>query len=377
MKALVLVRIHCMQTGPPLVCLAIMDSADSSNLDPAPRSAFYPIARSSELKSAPMAVELFGTPLVLYRDATGRAAALLDRCPHRNAPLSMGKVRTGEIECPYHGWRFDGEGRCKAIPGLVSLGKPLRFRVPSYAAAELDGWVYVYGKAGERPNGPPPRFPFADDPRYTRVHAAIVAEGTIRDFAENALDVPHTAFLHRGLFRTQKKTHRVEVVVRRSRHWVEAQYIGEPRPEGLIGRLLAPGGGEVEHYDRFFSPTTAQVEYRLGESSHLVVTTMFTPLGPEKTLFAAEAAVCLPSGIPTRTLAPALKPLAMQILGQDLRMLRIIKEHNRRFDGPRYASTELDVLGAHIEAILRGSENEAEGPYGDEPVEVARVEMEI
>lgn len=342
--------------------------------DPAPRDAYYPIARSSALKSAPMAIELFDTPLVLYRDESGRAAALLDRCPHRNAPLSLGRVNSGELECPYHGWRFDGDGRCKAIPGLVQLGKPLRYRVPSYSVVESDGWIFIYGRAGERPSDGPPRFPFTDDPRYTRVHAAVVAEGSIRDFAENALDVPHTAFLHRGLFRTQKKTNRVEVVVRRSRDWAEAEYIGEPRPEGLIGRLLAPGGGEVVHFDRFFAPSTAQVEYRLGETSHLLVTTMFTPLTSAKTLFAAEAAIRLPSAIPTRTIAPALKPLAMQILGQDLRMLRIINEHNRRFDGPRYSSTELDVLGEHIEQILRG---EADASLGDEPIETARIEMEV
>lgn len=351
-----------------------MPHSPQTKPDPAPRAAYYPVMRSNALKSSPKSIELFDTPLVLYRDERGEAAALLDRCPHRNAPLSLGRVNAGELECPYHGWRFDGEGRCKAIPGLVQLGKPLRVRVPSYHVVEADGWIFVYGKAGERPSEGPPRFPFADDPRYTRVHAMVEAEGSIRDFAENALDVPHTAFLHRGLFRTQKKTNRVEVVVRRARDWAEAEYIGEPRPEGLIGRLLAPGGGEVIHFDRFFAPSTAQVEYRLGETSHVLVTTMLTPLSADKTLFAAEVAIRLPAGIPTRTIAPALKPLAMQILGQDLRMLRIIKAHNRRFDGPRYASTELDVLGAHIEAILKGDEGT---PHGDEPIETARIEMEV
>jgi phenylpropionate dioxygenase-like ring-hydroxylating dioxygenase large terminal subunit len=59
-------------------------------------------------------------PLVLFR-SQGRAAALLDRCPHRNVPLSLGRVLAdGRLECAYHGWQFDYEGVCRKIPGLAN-----------------------------------------------------------------------------------------------------------------------------------------------------------------------------------------------------------------------------------------------------------------
>ena len=62
----------------------------------------------------PVKRTILGSPLVLFRDAEGRAAALVDRCPHRNAPLSFGRIRPDDrtLECGYHGWRFDGAGRC-------------------------------------------------------------------------------------------------------------------------------------------------------------------------------------------------------------------------------------------------------------------------
>ena len=74
---------------------------------------------SAELARRPIARTILGTPLVLFRTA-GKAAALLDRCPHRNAPLSHGKIVEGLIECPYHGWAFDGAGECRRIPGMPS-----------------------------------------------------------------------------------------------------------------------------------------------------------------------------------------------------------------------------------------------------------------
>src|SRR5437764_226212 len=70
-------------------------------------------AMSREIRDHPVATTLFGTPLVLFRGASGRVGALLDRCPHRNVPLSLGQVgRDGTLQCAYHGWRFDTAGAC-------------------------------------------------------------------------------------------------------------------------------------------------------------------------------------------------------------------------------------------------------------------------
>ena len=66
---------------------------------------WYVACQSKELRKKPLARTVVGLPLVLFRDAEGRAQALLDRCPHRNAPLSLGRVTNeGRLECAYHGW---------------------------------------------------------------------------------------------------------------------------------------------------------------------------------------------------------------------------------------------------------------------------------
>ena len=81
-------------------------------------SQWFIVAMSRELKKKPLARMLMGIPLVLFRDGEGKPGALLDRCPHRNVPLSLGRVapESGQLECAYHGWRFDRGGACRFIP---------------------------------------------------------------------------------------------------------------------------------------------------------------------------------------------------------------------------------------------------------------------
>ena len=82
--------------------------------------------------------------------------------------------------------------------------------------------------------------PYSDDPRYTVVRHEMELDGTVHAAAENALDVPHTAYLHGGLFRTSKARMEIGVVLRRWHDRAEAEYIGESAPPGVLGRILAP-----------------------------------------------------------------------------------------------------------------------------------------
>ena len=104
------------------------------------REFWYIAARSRDLSGAPIARTVLGERLVLFRRKDGFPAALLDRCAHRNAPLSRGTVRDGCVECPYHGWLYNAYGRCVEIPSLrgSELPKP-RVRVPAFLVEEEIG----------------------------------------------------------------------------------------------------------------------------------------------------------------------------------------------------------------------------------------------
>ena len=91
---------------------------------------------SQELRRRPLARTVLDLPLVLFRDRHGAPAALLDRCPHRNVPLSAGRCLDGEIECGYHGWRFATAGTeaTRVAPRSTTESRPgTSTQVPSVA----------------------------------------------------------------------------------------------------------------------------------------------------------------------------------------------------------------------------------------------------
>lgn len=291
-------------------------------------------------------------PLVLFRGAGGVVSALSDRCPHRNVPLSMGTVRGGELECAYHGWRFDPAGQCVAVPGLVSAEVSLKSRcVERFATRELDGFIWVYATPGVEPTHEPFRFPHLETRGYTSVRRGFVVNASLHAALENTLDVPHTGFLHGGLFRTAEKKNVLEVVVRRGARHAEAEFFGEPVPRGLVGRILAPGGGVVEHVDRFLLPSIAQVEYRLGVASHLMATTFFTPVSDDETRVYAVVTFKLP--LPGWLVKPFVLPIATRIFAQDTVMLAAQRAQVKKFGGEKFTSTELDVLGPQMTRLIK------------------------
>ncbi|HEX3853868.1 MAG TPA: aromatic ring-hydroxylating dioxygenase subunit alpha [Polyangiaceae bacterium] len=326
---------------------------------------WYVACQTDELTDKPIARTILGTPLVLFRGAAGKAGALLDRCPHRNVPLSLGRVvGAGVLECAYHGWQFETDGRCAHIPGLLTLGTGSKQRrAPAAAVREQDGFVWIYPELDQQPESEPFALPQAGSD-YARVVREVETEASLHATIENALDVPHTAFLHRGLFRGGKPSE-IEATVRRAADRVEVQYDGEPRPSGIAGRVLSPGGGTVEHWDRFILPSIAQVEYRLGRDVHFRVTSLCTPENDFRTRM--WAVVEFRTRFPSRAVQRILEPFALRIFGQDARILRAQTENIRRFGGEQFMSTDLDFLGPHIWRLLKQAESGE--PGGDLVVE--------
>lgn len=337
-----------------------------------PMAAFYIACTSAELGKTPLARSILGLPLVLFRDGEGKASALLDRCPHRNVPLSVGTVTQGTLQCAYHGWRFDGAGECRFIPSLKGEVAARARNAPAFPVRELDGFVWVYPTAGATPTEEPYRFRLIDDPAYGVARHVVEAPGTLHATLENALDVPHTQFLHRGLFRSESRGITIEARVRRWSDRVEAEYVGEPRPTGMVGKLLSPSGGVVTHFDRFILPSVAEVEYRIGEENHILVVTAMTPISDFLTR--VYSVVCFRSRMPRFIVEPVVVPVALKIFAQDAEMLGRQTELVKRFGGEQFASTEIDVLGKHIWRLLRAKERGKVTP-GDAVLEEETIEL--
>ncbi len=111
------------------------------------RNYWYPIVQSHELPAeSPVGITCLGEDLVLYRDSKGGPRVLFDRCPHRYVKLSVGRVFGDELQCSFHGLRFDGAGTCTLIPWEQPMNPAIqrKLSVRSYKAAEVGGVVWAY-----------------------------------------------------------------------------------------------------------------------------------------------------------------------------------------------------------------------------------------
>jgi phenylpropionate dioxygenase-like ring-hydroxylating dioxygenase large terminal subunit len=166
------------------------------------QNAWYPVAYLKDLDpTRPTPFTLLGQDLVpWFEGSSAQWRALADVCPHRLVPLSEGRLNgAGELECPYHGWSFNGEGRCTAIPQAPagSNTSPQRSQCRHYATAEAQGLLFVFaGEADVASSEPLPLVPVLEEEGW-------LVQDTFRDLPmdaltllENVLDVSHVPFTH-------------------------------------------------------------------------------------------------------------------------------------------------------------------------------------
>lgn len=173
----------------------LVEVAPSTPMGELLRRYWHPVAISSEIApGSAKPVRLLDENLVLFRTAKG--LSLLDeRCPHRGASLAYGMVEDNGLRCPYHGWLFDGTGRCREQPNEnAEHGFRDRIRQQSYPVEEAGGLVFAY--LGPAPTPPFPLFDlFADDGVERTIRTATLPVNWVQ-IAENGLDPVHLECLH-------------------------------------------------------------------------------------------------------------------------------------------------------------------------------------
>jgi phenylpropionate dioxygenase-like ring-hydroxylating dioxygenase large terminal subunit len=171
------------------------------------RRSWYPVAFLADLDRArPAAFTLLGDDLVIWWDqADQQWRAFADVCPHRLVPLSEGRLNeAGQLECPYHGWTFRGDGLCTAIPQApAEVAASPRSRCRTYATATGQGLLFVFaGDPLDSADVPLPLVPQLEEPLGAGERPWLVQD-TFRDLPydaltllENVLDVSHVPFTH-------------------------------------------------------------------------------------------------------------------------------------------------------------------------------------
>ena len=161
---------------------------------------WYPICTSAELQATePVAAQIFGLQYVAFRDTEGVPHVLANTCVHRGGSLARGTVKDGCIVCPYHGWRYGGDGKCQLVPSFEEGSKiPARAKVDSYPVKEQYGIVFAF--LGDLPEEQRP--PLYEIEEYGdeawREHELILLDINCyyERSMENGVDFVHNEFVH-------------------------------------------------------------------------------------------------------------------------------------------------------------------------------------
>ncbi|MFT8246859.1 Rieske 2Fe-2S domain-containing protein [Roseomonas sp. BN140053] len=138
---------------------------------------------------------LLGRDVLLFRRQDGTPAAIQNRCPHRSAPLSMGRLVGDTVVCGYHGFTFDASGTCIRVPSQERV--PRNLRIQSYPAVERGPFIWVWMGDAERAD--PASIPAQDwltDARFDHVEGYFHVGCNYLSLHENVLDLTHVPFLH-------------------------------------------------------------------------------------------------------------------------------------------------------------------------------------
>lgn len=239
------------------------------------RNAWYVAAFETEVRESPFARTILDEPVVLFRSGS-KVAALANRCVHRAAPLALGRVLDGFLQCGYHGLVFDSNGICVEIPGQAKI--PPGAQVQSYPTVQRYGWVWIWmgdpAKADERLL---PNYWWVDSPEWKttpgRDGTPLYVRGNYLLVADNLFDVTHLPYVHATTIGADSITE-FPSTTERLEHAVKMSRIVRDRPPAPFYSKAGAFKGNV---DRWLMTTTEIPCYIHNDSASVEVGSGITP----------------------------------------------------------------------------------------------------
>jgi phenylpropionate dioxygenase-like ring-hydroxylating dioxygenase large terminal subunit len=313
------------------------------------RDRWFPLARSDKVGPIPIAVLAFGRPFALVRDPALGVLAFEDRCPHRGAPLSLGRLSSLGLTCAYHGWTFGADGHCRSLPGGIAGQPDTDIRVQVFPVHERDGLIWISAKD----SNPLPRRALELDPTRRRLLGQFNWHAPILEAQENFLDALHTPFIHPGIVRKHPQRAAVRVLLQRTEDGFMVDYSGQPRQTGWLYRLFESPRTSERAY--FSGLSMAQLEYRYQSGWVLWISLYFTPETATSTHVFATLHVA-GRWAPAWVIRLLVLPLLTHVGRQDQFILEQQELTRRHFPQRHHVVTELDIARPYLEAAWNGRE---------------------
>lgn len=328
---------------------------------------WYIVAESHELGlNQVISRSILGEWLAIFRDHSGKVSALQDKCLHRTAQISRGKVVNGELQCPYHGWKYNGQGTVTHIPSMGPTFKPGSKCSKTYQVIEQQKYIYVRLSSQET-EVIPFSMPCYGEKGYTTIRLQNLFKNNVTNCAENFVDIPHTTFVHPKIFRDAKHEKFGAHIVREEGR-VKVTYKNEKKNFGWFSWFLNPTGEEIGHTDEFFVPNITSVHYRFGGKNHFIITSQSVPVNENETLVYTD--LTYNYGIWTLPSRPLVKWQAQTIIDQDVEILNNQMKTIKKY-GAHFQNSPADIIHTWIESI------QEEVAQGRDPKLLPKKEAEI
>jgi len=335
------------------------------------RNCWYVICASDELANdRPLACELAGNPVVLYRTSTGEPVAMEDRCSHRLAPLSRGRIEGDHLRCMYHGICFNREGRCVEVPGQAA--KPGALKQAVYPTFEQYGWIWLwYGDPGAADlDLLPPTELIDPDIWYVQFGDMTYAADHVL-ISDNLCDLSHLAYVHENTLGTvgsdqwainKPRISQLERGVRVDRWLTDSQmppFLGGIGDAFITYDYLLPGVFALR--SKFFTAGVAAACNYGDPADHVPLHTgaslqAVTPLGPGRAryFFSVSAPKAEPGGRVQIVFAVSAAAFA-----EDKEMIEAQQQMLDRSTDPRLAATSSDEAAVRFRRLLARSAQSA------------------
>ncbi|MBD2726599.1 aromatic ring-hydroxylating dioxygenase subunit alpha [Nostoc sp. FACHB-892] len=226
---------------------------------------WYACQHSTAVTNQPKQIVMLNQRFVLYRNTKGQVIALQDQCPHRGAALSLGWIDDGCIRCPYHGWKYQADGRCVEIPANAP-GTPIppKARIESYPVQEKYGFIWIfYGDLPEAERPPIPPLPEFEDSIWYRCYLDFQVNTHYTRVLENSIDISHLPIVHANSFGAGfRQNQRVEDYEVQEEPWgisAKIKYKDYTKPKGFFSHFFPSKGTEVETKFTFYFPNITKV----------------------------------------------------------------------------------------------------------------------
>lgn len=328
---------------------------------------WYIVAESHELeKNQVISRTLMGEWLAVFRGSDGKVSALQDKCLHRTAQISRGKVTDGKLQCPYHGWTYNQGGEVVNIPSMGPEHKKGSKCAKTYHVMEQENYIYVK-LSSDHPEVKPFAMPSHGAEGYTTIRLQNLFKNNVTNCAENFVDIPHTTFVHPKIFRDAKHE-KFGALIQREDGRVKVTYKNETKNFGWFSWFLNPSGEEIGHTDEFFAPNITSVHYRFGGKNHFIITSQSIPVNENETLVYTD--LTYNYGIWTKISRPLVRWQAQTIIDQDVVILDNQMKTIKKY-GAHFQNSPADIIHTWIESI------QAEIEEGRDPRLLPKKETEI